>query len=323
MDKIKKIFKLIILLLCTAFIVVYFYKNWGSLKITVNLNRYIIIGVLVLSITTLLSYSYRFKIIIFKCSRIDPPFWAWFDVLMMAKFYNLFFAPSGNIYRGYELKQRFGISYTDYVSAGVSFTWMDLTLDLILSFFTIILVKPDFMLTGFKAYQVVGVIIAATIIGPIVADIILLKLPVKHRYLVWTRDKLSQVVSATLDNVKDIRYTSKIIIWGLLVTIQTLIVYYLIFISLNLKISVPALMLFYALLKISSAFIIVPGNIGIQEIAFGFLSSEMGIGMAQGILISTIMRVIGTTLTIIIAVLIGGKRLFHKPDIKEFADDKS
>jgi hypothetical protein len=81
-------------------------------------------------------------------------------------------------------------------------------------------------------------------------------------------------------------------------------------------------MLFYSLLKISSAFIIIPGNVGIQEIAFGFLSKEMGTGMAEGILISTVMRVLGTSLIIIIAVIIGGKGLFSKEKLKELSNEQ-
>ena len=322
LNKIKKIIKIAIFLLCAGFIAKYFYSNWDSLQISFKIDKFSFLGIVFFSFTTLLTYCYRFKIITHKCSGINPPFWQWFSVVLLARFYNTFFAPSGNIYRGVELKRKFGISYTDYISAGISFTWMDLTLDLILAFVIILFTKPDFQLIGFKAYQVVGVITALIIIMPLAAYFILKAIPVKIQTLVWTKDKLTQVISTTLNNVKDIPYLAKIIAWGLLVTIQTLFVYYLIFISFNFKLHIPALMLFYALLKISSAFIIIPGNIGIQEIAFGFLSSEMGTGMAEGILISTVMRVLGTTLVIIIAILIGGKGLFSKEKLKEITNER-
>ncbi len=322
MNKIKKIIKTVIFLLCVGFIAKYFYSNWDSLQISFKIDKFSFLGIVFFSITTLLTYCYRFKIITHKCSGINPPFWQWFSIILLARFYNLFFAPSGNIYRGVELKRKFGISYTDYVSAGISFTWMDLALDLILSFIIIIFVQPDFKLLGFKAYSVVAALTVCITLMPIMAYFILKAIPVRMQALVWGKDKLTQVVSATLNNVKDLRYLSKIIIWGLLVTVQTLFVYYLVFISFNFKLHIPALMLFYALLKISSAFIILPGNIGIQEIAFGFLSSEMGTGMAEGILISTVMRVLGSTMIIIIAILIGGKGLFSKEKLKEITNER-
>lgn len=321
MEKIKKILKTIILLLCAGFIARYFYRNWDSLQITFKINTITILSIIFFSLTTLLTYAFRFKIIMHKCSGINPPFWQWFNIVMLARFYNLFFAPTGNIYRGVELKRKFNISYTDYVSAGVSFTWMDLTFDLILSFFTIIFVRPDLVLFNFKAYHVVGVIIVCIIIMPITANFVLRSIPVQKPFLVWVKSKLSQVISTTLNNMKDLRYVGKIIVWGLLVTIQTVFVYYLIFVSFNFKLHVPALMLFYSLLKISSAFLILPGNIGIQEIAFGFLSSEMGTGMAEGILISTFMRVLGTAFVIIIAVIIGGTGLFSKKKLREIKNE--
>ncbi|PKL50385.1 MAG: hypothetical protein CVV39_01645 [Planctomycetes bacterium HGW-Planctomycetes-1] len=322
MDKIKKILKLAIFLLCAGYIVKYFYTNWDSLQITFKIDKMTIFYIVILSFTTLLTYAYRFKIIMFKCSGINPPFWKWFKIIILARFYNMFFAPSGNIYRGIEFKKKFGISYTDYVSAGVSFTWMDLGLDLILSFLIIVAVEPDFKLGIFKAYRLVALITAGIICLPILADLLLIRIPVKAPALVWTKTKLTAVVSTTLNNIKDISYLCKIIVWGLLVTVQTLVVYYLVFTSFNFKLSIPVLMLFYSLLKISYAFIIIPGNVGIQEIAFGFLSSQTGASMAEGILISTVMRIIGTTLIIVIAVLISGIGLFPKNiKIEEIGND--
>ncbi|HAL45304.1 MAG: hypothetical protein A2Y12_06475 [Planctomycetes bacterium GWF2_42_9] len=317
----KKLFKTVVFLLCAGYIIKYFYQNWDSLQITFKIDKFSIFCIILFSFTTLLTYTYRFKIIIQKCSGINPPFWQWFNIVMLARFYNLFFAPSGNIYRGIEFKRKFGISYTDYISAGISFTWMDLTLDLILAFIVIMFVNPGFKLIGLEAWQVVGVITTGIIFMPFAAYFALKAISVKSPSLVWTKTKISQVVSATLNNARDLKYLTKIIVWGLLVTIQTLIVYYLIFISFNFKLHLPALMLFYSLLKISTAFIIIPGNVGIQEIAFGILSKEMGTGMAEGILISTVMRVLGTSLIIIIALIIGGKGLFSKEKLKELSNE--
>jgi len=243
---------------------------------------------------------------------------------MMAKFYNLFFAPSGNIYRAIELKRKFNISYTDYVSASVSFTWMDLILDLIFSEIVILSVKPDLMFGNVKASQFVVLLVAIFICLPILANFLLKKIPLRAAALVWVKSKLSEVMSATLNNIRDTSYLCKVIIWGILFTIQTVTVYYLLFDSFQIKLDIPSIFLFYSLLKISTAFIITPGNIGIQEIAFGFLSSQIGGSMATGILVSTVCRVLGTAIIIIIAVIMGGTGLIQtKNIISEMKNDKA
>ncbi len=324
MDKIKKILKLAVFLLCAVYIVKYFYANWDSLQIAFKINKLMIALIILLSITTLITYAYRFKIIMHKCSGKNPPFWEWFKVIMLARFYNLFFAQSGNIYRGVELKRRFGISYTDYVSASVSFGWMDICLDLIITGAIIILIRPEFKLGDFKAYQFVALLLLVIICLPILADLLLKRISTNASVLLWIKSKLSQVITATISNIKDLSYLAKIVIWGLLVAAQTLIVYYILFTSFEIKLDIPSLMLFYALLKLSSAVIITPGNIGIQEIAFGVLSTQIGGGMAQGILISAISRVLGSSIIIILALILSGSGLFFKrKNITEIDDVKS
>jgi hypothetical protein len=312
LDKIKKILKLAVFLLCAGYIVKYFYGNWDSLQIAFKINKFMIACILLLSITTLITFAYRFKIIMHKCSGRNPPFWEWFKVIMLARFYNLFFAQSGNIYRGVELKRRFGISYTDYVSASVSFGWMDICLDLIITGVIIILVRPDFKLGAFKAYQFVALLLLVIICLPLLADLLLKRISIKAPSLLWAKSKLSEVLTATITNIKDLPYLAKIVIWGLLVAAQTLIVYYILFMSFEIKLDIPSLMLFYALLKLSSAVIITPGNIGIQEIAFGVLSTQIGGGMAQGILISAFSRALGSSIIIILAVILFAVGLIPK-----------
>jgi uncharacterized membrane protein YbhN (UPF0104 family) len=324
LDKIKKILKLAVFLVCAVYIVKYFYANWDSLQIAFKINKLMIAAIILISVTTLITFAYRFKIIMHKCSGKNPPFWEWFKVIMLARFYNLFFAQSGNIYRGVELKRRFGISYTDYVSASVSFGWMDICLDLIITGAIIILIRPEFKLGNFKAYQFVALLLLVIICLPILADLLLKRISTNAPSLLWIKSKLSQVITATISNIKDLSYLAKIIIWGLLVAAQTLVVYYILFKSFEIKLDIPSLMLFYALLKLSSAVIITPGNIGIQEIAFGVLSTQIGGGMAQGILISAISRVLGSSIIIILALILGGSGLLSKrKTVMEIDDVKS
>jgi uncharacterized protein (TIRG00374 family) len=93
---------------------------------------------------------------------------------------------------------------------------------------------------------------------------------------------------------------------GIAVFIITVFSYYVLFAGFDMRLSLPALTVFCTLLNLSTFFVITPGNIGIQEIAFGFISQQFGVGMAQGILVSIVSRIISTALTILLGVLFGG-----------------
>ena len=65
------------------------------------------------------------------------------------------------------------------------------------------------------------------------------------------------------------------------------------------------------LFSLSFFIVLTPGNIGIQEIAWGLLSEKMGIGMETGILMSGFVRLIGTGVLSILGITLGGVDLIR------------
>lgn len=228
----------------------------------------------------------------------------------------------GNVYRGVKLKNNFGISYTDYITSFASFFWIDTSLNLIIATAIIFLLTPQLQIGRFRAWVLLSAITSGILILPILAQIILNFIKVKSQKLLWLKTKLTEVIHTTLENLKDVVYISKIVALGVLALIRTVILYYLLFIAFEVQPSISVLVVFYALFKLSLFIIITPGNIGIQEIAYGFISEHMGIGMAQGILVCLVVRVIGTTLVIILGVMAGSVSLLrNKKDYKSISPD--
>jgi hypothetical protein len=62
---------------------------------------------------------------------------------------------------------------------------------------------------------------------------------------------------------------------------------------------------------ISFFIILTPGNIGIQEIAWGFLSEQMGIGMEIGILMSGFIRLVSMGVLAACGIAFGGVDLIR------------
>ncbi len=310
--KTKKIIKLIILFVSIAYISHFFYKNWNTIEIGFRFNKLIIGLILILSLSALITYAYRLKIILDKCAGTSPLFWNWFKIIILGRFLNLIFSQMGNIYRGIELKKNYQISYTNYISTFVSFVWMDLCLNLIISEFVIVFLNPDIKICNYNITNILLLIVLFTFLSPIFAKFFLQLFFKKFRWFLWINSKLTEVLTITLNNLKDFRYMTKFILLGLFVLAQTLAGYFLLFLSFEIKLSFPTLIIFYTLLKFSTFVVITPGNMGIQEIAFGFLGEQMGIGMAQGILVSAVGRVISTSIIILSGIIFGGVGLLKR-----------
>jgi uncharacterized protein (TIRG00374 family) len=259
-----------------------------------------------LSFSYMLVYSWRFQFILQKCGNRKIAFWQWFKILILGNFLNLVFSQLGNVYRGVKLKKEHDISYTSYITTFASFAWMDTWMNLVLAIVIILLIKPDLKIGPFSASFLLVIICAAVIILPVIASFSLRFIRFKNRYLDWTKSKLSQVLTTTLDNIKDVSFLLKIIPLGIIIFILTVLSYYVLFAGFDMRLTLPVLTVFCTLLSLSTFFVITPGNIGIQEIAFGFISQQLSIGMAQGILVSIVSRIISNALTILLGVLFGG-----------------
>ncbi len=53
---------------------------------------------------------------------------------MVGRFLNAIFPQAGNLYRGYVLKASHGISYTDYISGFLAFSWLGTVFSMVAAF---------------------------------------------------------------------------------------------------------------------------------------------------------------------------------------------
>jgi len=218
----------------------------------------------------------------------------------------------GNVYRSIELKQKYSISYTRYISSFTSLAWMDTSINLIIAAMIIAVINPGFKIGQFLAWEVLVILIFVVVATPIVAEIVLRKINFKNRYLDWLHSKFAEVLLVSVSNLKDKVYLLKIVLLGLAIFVRTCAMFYVYFSVFNVQISIPALVVFYALFKIGAFIIITPGNVGVQEVIYGFLSEQMGIGMAQGVLVAALIRVVGICSISILGLTLGGADLIQR-----------
>jgi uncharacterized membrane protein YbhN (UPF0104 family) len=255
------------------------------------------------------------RTILEKCSGSKLPFFGWFKIFILSTFLNMVFPQTGNVYRGLQLKSDYNISYTRYISSYISFAWMDLWINLIIATAIILLLKSDLYIGPLIAWKVLLVVIIVVIAVPILIEILWHKIKLNNARLSWIHSKLSEVLAVSVSNITDTAYLAKIILINIVILACITGLLHFCFLILGIRLNIPTVVMFYVLLKIGNYVNITPGNLGVQELAYGFLGTQMGIGMAQGVLVSGCMRIVGTSVLVSLALIFGGFDLLrHRKD---------
>ena len=315
MDKYRKTIRWILALCCLAYIIWFFAKNTEQLKLVFRLPPLMLVTMAFLIVLSHLVYSYRFNIILQKCSGYSVPLWPWFKMVLLGRFLSTFAPQAGNIYRSVCLKKNYQIPYTRYASSFFSFAWMDTCLNMIYAVAVILAVKPDLRLAGFKALNLLVILIALIAVTPILFVVLFRITEFHNKRLAWLHSKLAEMLTVSVNSLGDGAYMLKMVITGIIAFINSIVILYICFVSLNISIILPSLALFYVVLKLSTQILITPGNLGVREIAYGILSEQMGIGMAQGIIVSAVIRILGSCVVIVLGTVFGGIDLLrHRKD---------
>ena len=294
-----------------AYLVGFFYKNRENIEVAFALDTKSLLAIIGLQPILYLLQSWRFRIVMEKCTGTKVPFGPWFKIYILARFLNTVFSQTGNVYRGITLKKQYNITYTNYIGGHTSMVWLDTSMNLLMALIVIVLFQPDFQIGRFVAWKIIAIIMIIVIGLPVLAEKWLGILSFQNKTLVWIHQRFQQVVSTTVNNFKDRIYLGKLFILGLLLFARTCVAFYIYFLCFGTKVDLPALAVFYAIFKLGNFIMLTPGNLGIQELVFGFLSENMGIGMAQGILVSTLTRVIGTSFLLVLGLIFGGHDLLR------------
>ena len=306
---------------CLGYIIWFFVKNRTDLKLVFELDPVTLVGLVCFCTVGHLIYSWRFKFVLKKCSGRSVPFLSWFKIVVLGRFLGLFVPQAGNIYRSISLKKNFAVSYTQYASSLFSFGWLDTCFNLIYAIIVVLAVKPDLRIGPFGALVWLVVITIAVIVVPIVFELAFKLLKFKNRHLSWVHSKLAEMLSVSVAAVRDPVYLSKLVVTGIVAFVNALAIFYLCFRSLGISVHLPSLALFYIVSKLSTQIIVTPGNLGIRELAYGILSDQMGIGMAQGMVVSVIIRILSTSIIIVLGGLFGGIDLLrHRADYSEIQE---
>lgn len=306
MRRYRKLLQWILVACCLAYISWFFLSNTDDLKLALRLSPFTLAALTGLCVTGQIIYAWRFQIILQKCSEKKVPFRPWLSMVIVGQFLNLFAPQAGNIYRSVSLKSRYQVSYTRYISSFFSINWIDTCLNLTLALLAVLIMRPDLQFRQFRASHVLLVLIVAVAMAPVILKVIIERFNLRNKTLSWIHSRLSQMLSVSVDSVGDMKFMLKIISIGIVSFANTMVLFYICFHALAIPIELPTLTFFYVVLKLCDRLVITPGNLGVREIAYGIISAQMEFGMAQGMMVSIVIRVIGTTVITVMGLICGG-----------------
>ena len=307
---VKAIAQNIVLAVSLAYILYLFWDKRDQVRtLLVNIKLQYILVIMAVQIIFLILQAWRYQIVIEKCSGTKIPYKPWLKLFILGRFLNRFVPQLGNLFRSMKLKQDYRVSYTDYISSFLAFAWLDTIFNLAVALIVILVTASKFKIGSFNAEYVLLVIIAFVLAVPVLLNLLFKSINFKTKFIKWLHSKISEVFAVNINNLKDISFLLKTAALGLLVFISICVILNTCFVGLNIRTQIAAIVLFCALHKLSLFVSITPGNIGVQEIAYGVLGELMNIGMEQGILVSVIIRIAGTIVVSVWGILCGGIEL--------------
>jgi len=311
----KKIFKIAVLILSIGYVIWFLWDRREDIALSFQLDPILIVSISVLCLFYLLVYALRFKHVIEKSSGRRLIYYIWLKCFILGRFFNQFIPQFGNIYRSYQLKKLFGVSHTLYISSFFSYAWMDTILNFSIMLVVLLIFKPELVIFEISAILIVGSLLFIVIFTPIVIQRIFHDVWFRNKNLDWLSSKFKDVFEVSLSNIINFKYVFWFIILGLLSFVIVISIFYFIFLGIGISAELTQLVFFYTLHKLSTFINITPSNLGVRELAYGVLCSAAGYGMAQGIMVSVILRMFNFIILVILGFSFGGASIVkHRKD---------
>jgi len=286
-------------------------NSWAFIKLLNFEPKHVLFILILFFVLFIISFIPVF--LIFKrLSREPITFWQLLPVLTIGRMANILAPRSGIIYKAFAFKSNFNLSYTQYINIFALFSWLTLLLNLFLAAFMILMVMPGLKLFQFSVLYIIIGFFGVVLTGPFLIHYILLLFKFKRPLTVKIHEKLTGLFQAMTAHGKDKRLLSHIFFFSVSSFVLTVVLFKLIFVGMNVPIGYEHIALLSIVRKISNLFFITPGNIGVQELLYGAVCESIGIGTAQGIIVSVILRLVGYIIIFPMGIAFGGIQAFNK-----------
>lgn len=312
--KYRKALQWVLAVFCVLWVVWHFYQNRQDLGLFGSLTLPTIALLLGLFILHLWLYSLNFYYVIISCAGPKIQFIAFFKTIIIGRFLSSIAPQAGGVWRAIHLKHKFGISYTQYIGGFLCFLWLDAAMNILLSSVIFALFAPTFTISSISIWIILGILSIGWFI-PIFLEKLLHETSVRTGWLGRIHERLSSMITIAVQGIRDHKMLVRVIVLNTTNFANNILIIYLCLSGSQDSITIPALAVFFILLKLSSYIIITPGNVGIREIAYGMLAEQMGLGAGAGIVLSVFYRLFGMIIVSLFGIYFGGLKLLTKEKI--------
>ena len=286
-----------------------------------NLRAWHLVAMLGLHLAILGTNTIRFRLVLEKCANQPIPLRPWIELFVNGRFLNHIVPQAGNLYRSVELKDRYGVPHTRYLTTLVAVAWLSTALNLLLVTALIAFLDPSFQLGGWSAWRLVLSLWGIVVVGPFAARILLSSLGSADGRLGWVQRRINEVLDVATDSARDRVWLLQVLALSMCVFVFATANVALCFMALGRPALIGEAALFYSVLQISNIIKLTPGNLGAQELAFGVLGSHATVGMSEGILASGLFRVGAIVILGAVALPLGARQLIKSLGTRTGNDD--
>lgn len=234
--------------------------------------------------------SQRFFVVARHLGLKDLSTLAWFRIFVVSKAMNMILGQLGNVYRAVSLKRIYGFSYSKVGGTYFTFSLLDALLNCLLMAVAVAIWNPSLRLAGLPVLPVAAAMAGAVALSlPLMAVIgraVARRTLGSDGFAARTARKASEI----LTSVTDLRLMATVCGIGFLAFLLNMATVYFAFAGMGHWLDMASLVIFVAILRFSYVVIVTPGNLGIRELAYGFLSTAMGMEMSQGLVVSALLR---------------------------------
>lgn len=281
-------------------------RRGEDLAVLGGLEAWAVVALVAMQLAYLVVQSGRFHVVLARLAGRPVGFWPWLRLFVLGRFLNLFVPQAGNVYRAVELRRRFGVGYTRFAAAFVNAPWLAMVLNFALGAAVVVVAQGEARLGGWPLALVLAAAAVATAAAPFALALLLPLVPRRLRALAWLRGRLEEMVGVTLASLRDPGYLARVAGWTVAAFVQASAMLYLALSALGADVSVAEAVAFYVLLQLATYVAVTPGNLGLQELAFGVLAVGLGSAAVDGVVVSGLVRVTGVVAVVAAALPLGG-----------------
>jgi uncharacterized membrane protein YbhN (UPF0104 family) len=308
----KKLLQWVLALLVLVLVGKFLAGNMESLSRLKEFRLWHIVTLFALYSAYLVVSAYPPLIIIRAVADLRIPFWDWYKLFIVSRMGNMLISQAGNIYRAGVLNKRYRLPYTEYVNVYLFFAWINTLANFALVLALILLLKPALVIGGVNGAVAVGVAVIVISAGPLAIEKVLKTVRLRPGMLAKVLEKLHGMFNTMGRQGTNRGLMARVIALGF---VQFAIGVFLLdtaFRGMGIQPRLLDLAVFLALYNLSTFVVLTPGNIGIQEMAFGFLSQALGIGIAEGIMASAVLRAVHSIIVFPMGLAFGSRHLFGR-----------